>query len=168
MQIRERRDDDLVQLVPVAARVHAADQYPIYLPDGDFERFLTRPQPLTSWVAIRCEEVIGHVALNASTSPPVMQLVEDLVAPGPPAVFVARLLVDPGARRYGVGRRLLEHARRSALASGYLPFLDVVNMPTATAAMSLYRQDGWQEVGRVSFELVGQEIDEVVFRAPSS
>ncbi len=97
-----------------------------------------------------------------------MQLVEDLVAPGPPAVFVARLLVDPGARRHGVGRRLLEQARRSALAGGYQPFLDVVNMRTAMAAMSLYRQDGWQEVGRVSFELVDQDINEVVFRGPSS
>lgn len=85
-----------------------------------------------------------------------------------PVVYVARLLVDPGARRAGIGRKLLGHARRAAVDSGYVPVLDVVNTPTAAAAVSLYRRDGWAEVGRVSFDLVNPKIDELVFRGPSA
>ncbi|HSH60008.1 MAG TPA: GNAT family N-acetyltransferase [Acidimicrobiales bacterium] len=165
MRIRDRRDDDLEELVAVAARVHEADQYPIFLPDGDLKRFLTRPKPLAAWVAVRNERLIGHVALNAETSRPVMQLVAAL-KPKRSAVYVARLLVDGSARREGVGRMLLEHARQAAVDSGHLPVLDVVDTPAAAAAISLYRRDGWEEVGRVSFELVDTEVDELVFRGP--
>jgi GNAT superfamily N-acetyltransferase len=165
MEVRERHDNDFDQLVAVAARVRAVDQYPIILPDGDFNRFLTRPKPLAAWVAVRDERLVGHVALNAETSRPVMELVAGLTTELPP-VYVARLLVDPGARREGVGRTLLEHARRAAVDSGHSPLLDVVDTPDTTAAISLYRRDGWEEVGRVSFELVDQAIDELVFRGP--
>jgi ribosomal protein S18 acetylase RimI-like enzyme len=77
-------------------------------------------------------------------------------------------LVDPGTRRVGIGRELLEHARRAAVDSGHVPVFDVVDTPTAAAAISLYRRDGWEEVGRVSFDLVDTKIDELVFRGPSA
>lgn len=67
-----------------------------------------------------------------------MALVAKL-APERPALFVARLLVDPEARRQGVGRNLLEQARRAAVESGHCPMLDVVETPKAEAAISLYR-----------------------------
>jgi GNAT superfamily N-acetyltransferase len=153
MEIRERVDVDLDQLVAVAGRVHEADRYPIFLPDDDFYKFLTRPEPAAAWVAIRDGSVVGHVALNAETSGPVMQLVAALDSKRP-ALYVARLLVDPSARRAGIGKMLLEQARRAAVDSGHVPVLDVVDTPTAAAAISLYRSNGWEEVGRVSFELV--------------
>ncbi len=160
---RERRDDDLDELVTVAARVHAVDHYPIFLPDGDFAWFLTRPTPVAAWVAVRDERIVGHVALNAETSGPVMRLAAELV-PERRVAYVARLLVDPDARRQGVGRRLLEQAARAAAELGDLLMLDVVDTPTAAAAISLYRREGWNEVGRVKFDA---DVDELVFCGPS-
>jgi hypothetical protein len=53
MQVRKRRGGDLLELVAIAARVHRADGYPIYLPEADLVRFLTRPEPLAAWVAMK-------------------------------------------------------------------------------------------------------------------
>jgi GNAT superfamily N-acetyltransferase len=122
---------------------------------------------VAAWVAVREERIVGHVALNAETSRPVMALVAKL-APERPALFVARLLVEPEARREGVGRNLLEQARHAAVESGHCPMLDVVETPKAEAAISLYRGDGWEEVGRVPFGRSGAEVDELVFRGPSA
>jgi len=165
VEIRERRNEDLAELVAVAAQVQRVDNYPMFLPGGDLERFLTRPTPIAAWVAIRDHKIVGHVALNDSTSPPVMQLVEDRRPMNPPA-YVARLLVAPSSRGDGVGRRLLEHARRAAVKAACSPFLDVVHTPSAASAISLYRHAGWEEIGRVSFDLVDDEIQELVFCGP--
>lgn len=162
VEIRERCDDDLDGMVAVAARVREVDSYPIFLPGGDFVSFLTRPTPIAAWVAIRDDELIGHVALNDTTSQPVMHLVESR-APMKPAAYVARLLVDPRSRGDGVGGRLLERARRAAIEAVRSPFLDVVDTPASASAISLYRRAGWDEIGRVSFDLVGNEIEELVF-----
>jgi hypothetical protein len=59
VDIRARRDDDLDELVTIAARVSAADDYPIFFPDRDFPRFLTRPKPVAAWVAVRESESSG-------------------------------------------------------------------------------------------------------------
>lgn len=166
MEIRERRDHDLDDLVAIAARVHASDGYPMFLPDGDFVRFLVRPSPLAAWVAVREQQLVGHVVLNDTATEQVMQLVAG-DQPARPAVYVARLFVDPGARRLGVGRQLLEHARGVASDMGRAAHLDVVDTPGAAPAICLYRCDGWEEIGRVRFDLLGGgEIDELVFRAP--
>lgn len=165
VEIRERSTTDLDELVTVAARVHNVDNYPIFLPGDDLVRFLRSPTPMAAWVALRGGQLIGHVALNDSTSRPVMQLVEDR-SPTLPAVYVARLLVEPDSRRLGVGWRLLEHARRAAIDLGRSPFLDVVDTTTGAAAISLYRNAGWEEIGRVSFDLVGDAFEELVFCGP--
>ena len=165
VEIRERSAADLDDLVAVAARVHKVDNYPIFLPGGDLVRFLRNPTPLAAWVALRGGQLIGHVALNDTTSRPVMQVVEDR-RPTLPAAYVARLLVDPSSRGDGVGWRLLERARRAAIEVGRSPFLDVVDTATAASAISLYRKAGWEEIGRVSFDLVGDEIEELVFCGP--
>jgi GNAT superfamily N-acetyltransferase len=167
VEIRERSHSDLDQLVAVTGRVHVADRYPIFLPNGDFYRFLTRPVPVAAWVAVRDGSVVGHVALNAETSRPVLQLVAELKSERP-VLYIARLFVDPGARRAGIGRELLEHARRAVVDSGHAPVLDVVDTPGAAAAIALYRSEGWEEVGRVSFDLVDAQIDELVFRGTSA
>jgi GNAT superfamily N-acetyltransferase len=162
VEVRERTAEDLVRLVAIARRVRTSDRYPIDLPDGDLLRFLTRPESLGAWVATQDHAIVGHVALNAETSPPVMRLIRHVVD-GSPA-FVARLFVDTDARRQGIGARLLEHARLQAVTRGCSPVLDVLDMPSATAAMSLYRRSGWQEVGRTAFRRAdGTESDDVVF-----
>ena len=163
--IYRRTDADLPLLAAVAARVRAADGYPIHLPDDDFERFLRRPPPVDSWVALSDGVPLGHVALNDSTSRPVMELTEQLqITPAP--IFVARLLVDPSVRRRGVGWTLLETARTAAEEMGRTPMLDVVDIPSAAPAIALYRRSGWVEVGDVRFDLAGDRLTERVFRAP--
>lgn len=167
VQLRERHAADLERLEILARRVHAVDRYPIYLPNGDFRRFLTQPQPLSAWVATHDDEIIGHVALNATTSKPVMDAVADL-NDDRPAVYVARLLVDPGSRRSGAGRALLKQALHEAVSRDRLPVLDVVDTPTAAPAMALYRAEGWAETARVSFDLGDLHLEEIVFVGPTA
>ena len=165
MELRARTPNDLEALAGVAARVQASDGYPHYLPDEDFVRFLTRPEPLCAWVAEIAGTVVGHVAISAGTSSPaVMQLVRDDGVEGEIG-FIARLLVDPSVRRRGLGTRLLEQARREAMARGRRPALEVVR--TASAAISLYRAAGWREIGRTVLNLPdGRELEELVFLGP--
>jgi GNAT superfamily N-acetyltransferase len=111
VQIRLRIPEDLDALVAVAARVREVDNYPSELPGADFARFFAQPEPMAAWVAVVDGRVIGHVALNQRPSRPAMRLVEAQRQELPP-MFVARLLVDPGARRQGVGELLLTHAQR--------------------------------------------------------
>jgi GNAT superfamily N-acetyltransferase len=169
MEVRQRQDRDLDQLVRVAARVQAVDGYPGFLPDGDLVRFLTRPPPVAAWVAVHDDDlVVGHVALCDRTAGPVMQLAAEL-EPDERPVFVTRLLVDPGVRRLGYGGRLLERARRAAVALDRAPFLDVVETPGALAALSLYRRDAWEEVGRVPCPVAdGRDLEEIVFRGATT
>lgn len=166
LQIRKRNDADFQRLEIIARRVQAADRYPIYLPNGDYRRFLRQPASTAAWVATLADQVVGHVALNDSTSTPVMRAVDEL-GDERPALYIARLLVDPNARRTGSGRALLDHARREAQSSGHLPALDVVDIPTAAPAISLYRAEGWREIARVSFDLADMHLDEIVFIAPT-
>lgn len=166
LQIRERGDADFEQLEILALQVQASDRYPIYLPDGDVRRFLSQPASTAAWVAVFDDQVVGHVALNDSTSAPVMMAVDEL-GDDRPALYVARLLVAPSARRTGAGRALLDHARRQAASTGFLPALDVVDISTAAPAIALYRSEGWQEIARVSFELADLHLEEIVFVAPA-
>ena len=167
MELRDRHAGDLEDLVALAARVHEADAYPMYLPEGDLTRFLTRPEPFAAWVAVQGEQLLGHVALHSETSPPVMELISELSGERPP-LYIARLMVDVDARRAGAGRRLLDRARREAVAAGCIPYLDVVEQHSESAAIALYRDEGWEEIGRVRFAFADGALDEVVFRGPST
>lgn len=164
MEIRPRSDGDLDGLVALAARVQRTDGYPIYLPRWDFHRFLTHPVPVDAWVATHDRKIVGHAALNSSTSPAVMELAEE-ICPNERALFVARLLVHPDARRLGIGGSLLRAARQRAWDLGATPMLDVVDIEKARPAIELYRTSGWIEVGRVSFDLLDEEVYELVFQA---
>ncbi len=167
LQIRERQAADLEHVETVARRVHESDRYPVYLPDGDFRRFLTRPASTAAWVATSVDRIVGHVALNETTSKPVMRVIDDL-GNDRPALYIARLLVDPSARRTGIGRALLEHARQGAVSRGCLPVLDVVDVPTAAPALALYRAESWQEIARVSFVLAEMPLEEIVLVGPTT
>lgn len=73
---------------------HARSTRPIYLPDGDFRRFLTRPASLRAWVATQDDQITGHVALNGTTSAPVMDAVASDEG-NRHAIYVARLWSTP-------------------------------------------------------------------------
>ena len=73
----------------------------------------------------------------------------DLATPQnqPHRAEVAKLLVDPAARRRGVGRALMRAAERVAQGAGRR--LLVLDTNAGGAAEALYRGMGWQEVGRI-------------------
>jgi len=161
--VRRRTDGDFDAHEQVTTRVRAADDYPRYLPGDDYHRFLTRPAPLAAWVAELNDRICGHVALTAGSSPAVMRVLRDAGIADEVGV-VARLLVDPDARRLGIARDLLQTARAEAVAQQRAPVLDVVE--SAHAAIALYRSAGWVEVGRTPLLLPdGRELRELVFAA---
>lgn len=59
---------------------------------------------------------------------------------------VLNLCVDPGARRRGLGRALLEHLVEEAAAAGARTMLLEVR-PSNAAAIALYRQAGFSPIG---------------------
>jgi ribosomal protein S18 acetylase RimI-like enzyme len=159
--IRPRREEDVQDLVRVAARVRDLDGYPPFLPGDDFHSFLTEPAPLAAWVADSDNSVVGHVALNGETHPGAITVARDAGVGGDLGV-VARLFVDPAVRRRGYGKRLLQRAVREAVAQGRAPILDV--HATAASAIALYRSGGWQELGRCELAISGEApIEEVIF-----
>ena len=159
--VRRRTDDDLAALVQITARVRATDDYPTYLPDDDYHRFLTRPVSLEAWVAERDGRICGHVALNAQTSPSAMQVLRDTDIDGPIGA-VARLLVDPDFRRQGVAGELLQTVRTAARSQQRAPVIEVVE--SSHAAIALYRSAGWVELGQTTLSLPdGRELSELVF-----
>jgi GNAT superfamily N-acetyltransferase len=164
VSVRPRLGQDLEALVEVAARVREVDGYPAYLSDNDFHGFLTRPAALAPWVAEVDGEVVGHVALSPESHPEAMAIVRKAGITGEIGV-VGRLLVDPAVRRQGLGAHLLEKARDAAVRQSRVPVLDVV--VSAAPAISLYRESGWEELGRCKFEVPGDApIEEVIFGAP--
>lgn len=166
MLIRDRTEDDLEPLGDVLRRVHERDRYPIHLPDGGFQSFLTHVRSEAAWVAVDQDDtILGHVALNAETTEAAMDLV-DSVANGHEAIYISRLFVDTTHRSAGAGRLLLDHALTAAQQLGRFPALDVLDIPSAAPAIALYQRAGWTEVGRVSFELADAEITERVFVGP--
>jgi ribosomal protein S18 acetylase RimI-like enzyme len=60
---------------------------------------------------------------------------------------IAKLLVDPAARRQGIGRALMRRAEQAAQRLGRK--LLTLDTREGDAAEALYRSLGWQEVGRI-------------------
>ncbi len=98
-------------------------------------------------MAVRDERIVGHIALNAETSRPVMALVAKLAAERP-ALFVARLLVDPepaakawdgtSSNRHGALRSRAATARCSTSSKHRRRSLQ----SRSTAGMDRRRSDG--------------------------
>lgn len=75
-----------------------------------------------------------------------VQLITDLPENQPHRAEVAKLLVRPGARCAGIGRRLMEAIEEAARTQGK----SVLVLDTASAsAERLYERLGWQRVGVV-------------------
>jgi len=167
MVVRERTDADVEACVEIARSVHELDGYPAYLPT-DLQRFLVSPDAYTAWVAEQAGTIIGHVALHRRSTVPVLALAgEALQQPVERLAVVARLFVDPSARRSGAGRTLLDVARRDAVARGLWPVLDVAT--DLHAAIGMYEGCGWTRLGAVTFRFgEDQSLDEYVYAGPQT
>lgn len=73
----------------------------------------------------------------------------DLATPEnqPHRTEVQKILVDPGARRTGLGRQILRALEQEAAAHGRS--LLTLDTRAGDAGESLYRSEGWQESGRI-------------------
>jgi hypothetical protein len=74
MEVRARTEADLDIREQLAKAVRGHDGYPTYLPD-DLRAFIAAPHAIATWVADHDGEIIGHVALNPTSSDVVMALV---------------------------------------------------------------------------------------------
>lgn len=166
MLIRARDAEDEVELEVLARAVHQLDGYPVYMPDDNFLAFVISDLALDGWVAVVDGRVVGHVALHGGSSPGVVALAASELGVQPTSCgVVARLLVAPGLRRTGLGRRLLDHAMDQCRQRQLSPILDVV--VGTDAAIALYERAGWTRLGTVSFDLPdGSELREYVYAAP--
>jgi GNAT superfamily N-acetyltransferase len=164
---RTRTPDDLGACERLARDVHRSDGYPVFVPDGDFRRFIASPDALAGWVIEGNDGIVGHVALHPATSLPMLALVRSELAVKPREVgVIARLLVAPSARRRGIGRGLLDVAASEARRRGLIPILDVVTRHAS--AIALYEDAGWTRLGQVDCDLPdGTQVEEFIYRAPS-
>ena len=167
MRLRTRVQNDLVGCARLARCVHVLDGYPPHLPDG-VKAFLARPEPIEAWVAEDGGRLIGHVALNGTSSHQVMTLASEATGLDPDGLaVVARLLVAPEARRHGCGRALLRQAAGHARTEGRCAVLDVA--VHFSAAIALYESSGWTRLGTVTTMFRdGDTLDEHVYVAPPS
>lgn len=149
MNIRERRAEDFEPLEGILQRV-AADGYPPHRPGGPTP-FASASNEIRSFVFETRHEVSGHVALHEYTARSVMNLAADALQVSPEQlVAVARLFVDPSARRSGAGRSLLEAAAEVSANIGRTAILDV--WQELPAAISLYESLGWKRLGSAEID----------------
>ena len=92
-------------------------------------------------VAWREGEMAGTVTLDLATA-----------ENQPHVAAIQKLMVDPAARRAGVGRALMRAAEQVARAHGRR--ILALDTRAGSAAAALYRAEGWRELGRIpAFEL---------------
>jgi GNAT superfamily N-acetyltransferase len=165
LTIRPRAGDDMDALVELAATVQVADGYPGRRP-LDLAAFLAASDAMGAWVAERQGAIVGHVALHRTSLPVVMErAAAHLGRPASELAVVARLIVDPGSRRAGVGRALLTAAADEARRRGRHPILDVVT--AYDAAVRLYEACGWHSTGEVEMRFRdGTTLQSFVYVAP--
>lgn len=164
--VRERTDADLDQLVRIAGAVQEHDGYPGRRP-RDLRAFLVADDALGAWVAHCDGRLVGHVALHEQSLPVVMRTAgEALGRADHELAVVARLIVDPVARRCGAGSALLEAAVAAARDLRRHALLDVVTR--YEAANALYRSRGWLNLGEVEMAFRdGTVLRSYVYAAPS-
>jgi threonine aldolase/ribosomal protein S18 acetylase RimI-like enzyme len=165
VQVRERTEADLEGCERLTRVVHGRDGYPRFLP-ADLRGFIATPDAIGAWVAEQDGEIIGHVALRPTSSPPVMDLASRALGRSPDSLgVVARLVVSPRHRRRGLGRSLLELASNDARARGLWPVLDVV--VSDEGAIALYESCGWSRAGKVTVRWPNYpEVEEFVYLGP--
>lgn len=164
MLIRDKTDGDGGACLELLLRVHAADAYPLYLPD-DIARFITPEYESAAWVAEADGVVVGHVALHQAAADPTLDTA--MRATGLAAEqlsVVSRLFVEPGLRRSGAGRSLLRTATTWARSRGQRAVLDVGQ--SLHGPIALYESEGWTRVEALQRELGGKVLDLWVYLSP--
>ena len=162
--VRPRNRGDIEAVARIAAAVQAADGYP-GAKLRDLTAFVASSDALAAWVAERDGVIAGHVALHPESLPVVMGKASDVLGVDASRLAaVARLIVDPAARRCGIGRALLEAAAGDARRRGLVPILDVVS--AYAPAIALYERCGWRKLGEVRMVFPDVELDSYVFVAP--
>lgn len=150
--MRERTEGDVAACIALLRGVHAADGYPLFLAADDLPGYFAAGDSVGAWVAEVDGAVVGHVALQERPGDPTVVVAAPATGrPEAELVLVARLYVDPGARRSGLARTLLRHATAEAAARGRRAVLDV-GQPF-TAAVALYEAEGWTRVGELHLPL---------------
>lgn len=165
MEVRGRKEDDLDSCERLARAVHGVDGYPPRLA-GDLRHFVSATGAIGAWVVESDGDIVGHVALQRSSSGAVMALASQATGRPPDRLcVVARLLVAPTSRRNGLGSSLLALAAEAGLVRGLWPILDVASH--FEPAIRLYERSGWARAGRVTVHLPRSEpLHEVVYIAP--
>ena len=165
VELRARREEDLDACERLAQAVHHSDGYPPRFAD-DLRWFVAAPGAIRAWVAESAGDVIGHVALQPTSSEAVMALASEVTGWEPHRLcVVARLFVSPTARRTGVGRSLLTVAAETGRSRGLWPILDVAVQ--FDGAIRLYEASGWVCAGRVTARFSRAEpLEEYVFIGP--
>lgn len=144
--IRDRGPADLPPIADVLVEVHRSDGYPVEGVDDPIA-WLTGAHLRRAWVALRDNDIVGHVAVSEpQPDDAAVQLWKarpennaDLLA------IVGRLFVHPNARGNAIGERLMRHVAHYADDNGLRLLLDV--MDKDTAAIHLYQRLGWQPIG---------------------
>ena len=166
VELRPRTDDDLDACELLAREVHDVDGYPPRFAD-DLRHFVSASGALAAWVAAWDGAIVGHVALQPTSSPAVMALAGEATGRASDRLgVVARLLVAPAHRRKGLGGALLDVAAQAAHERGRWPILDVATH--FDAAIGLYERSGWICAGRVSVAFRDAEpLAEYVYIGPT-
>lgn len=164
MDIRRRTDVDVDGCEALAAVVRAVDGYPPHLPQ-ELRQFVASPDAFDAWVAEVDGHIVGHVALNQTTSDEVVaHACEVLNKPAESLGVVARLFVSPAYRRAGAGGRLLQAATEACNIRGLTPILDVATH--FEPAIALYEKHGWRRIGYVTVAFRERDLHEFVYVGP--
>lgn len=103
------------------------------------------------WRGVAADVAAGRKLLLAAWRDGVLvgtaQLVLDMPQNQPHRADVAKVLIDPAARRRGIGRALMRRVEQAAQRLGRR--LLVLDTPAGDAGEALCRSMGWQEVGAI-------------------
>lgn len=159
--VRERRAEDLPELVRLLAAQQPASSYPIRWPlPFPTEQFLVRRQERRAWVADLGGTLVGHVSVgDPEDLTPRFEAATGAAGFG----MISALFTGLQARGQGVGALLLETAVAWVRGQGEVPVLDVV--PVHEPALRLYRERGWVEVGQDRFAWMSEDVPDVLLMA---
>lgn len=129
---------------------------------------LARPVARDFWRKVAADAAAGRRLLLGAWQDGVLvgtaQLVLDMPQNQPHRADVAKVLVDPAARRGGIGRALMQRVEQAAQRLGRrLLVLDTV---AGDAGEGLYRSMGWQEAGTIpgyALDAAGAELATIFF-----
>ena len=153
VRIRPRRAEDLPALAEALWAQQPSSRYPLRNPlPFPAEQFLHAHDAVAAWTAELDGRPVGHVCW---TAPPHGDAAAELASrrcaethdcTTTDLAWVSSLFVGLDARRYGVGRLLLQAVVDDVRRAGRHACLEV--LPVHPAAMALYESVGFREVAR--------------------